>query len=81
MRDTRKTAIDAGKVLDALTALSLELKCKCEGGPDRRLVLESHAVKEACDAIDDAVASLKDMLIASGRANEALGDLGDKPAR
>ncbi len=55
------TAIEAGKVLDTLAALSVELACRCDVAPDT-LVLEAAKVKEACDAIDDAVSSLKRIL-------------------
>lgn len=56
-----RTAIEAGKVLDTLTALSVELSCHCDVTPDT-LVLDARRVKDACDAIDDAVAALKRIL-------------------
>ena len=63
MHDATKqvTAIEAGKVLDALAALSIRLSCHCDGPPDT-LVLEARKVREACDAIDGAVGALKRIL-------------------
>lgn len=55
------TVIDAGRVLDTLAALSIRLSCHCDGAPDT-LVLEAAKVKEACNAIDDAVDALKRIL-------------------
>jgi hypothetical protein len=60
-RSAQATAIEAGKVLDTLTALSARLSCHCDLPPDT-LVLEAGKVKEACDAIDGAVMSLKQIL-------------------
>lgn len=61
-QDIQATVIEAGKVLDTLAALSVRLSCHtCESAPDS-LVLEAGKVKEACDAIDDAVSSLKRIL-------------------
>jgi len=59
----RKTeAVDeAGKVLDALAALSTNLSCHGRG-PPHTLVLPAGRVKEVCAAIDEAVASLKRIL-------------------
>lgn len=55
------SVIEAGKVLDSLTALSIQLSCHCDVTPET-LVLEARRVKEACEAIDDAVAALKRLL-------------------
>ena len=61
-QDIHVAAIEAGKVLDTLAALSVRLSCHtCDTAPDS-LVLEAGKVKEACDAIDDAVSSLKRIL-------------------
>jgi hypothetical protein len=60
-QEARGAAIEAGKVLDTLAALSVELSCQCDVPPDT-LVLEAGKLKEACDAIDEAVASLKRIL-------------------
>lgn len=54
-------AIEAGRALDALAALSIRLSCHCDVAPDT-LVLNAAKVKEACDAIDDAVDALKRIL-------------------
>lgn len=59
--DANRTADEAGKVLDALSALSLELACHCDVSPDE-LVLQAQQLRDACEAIDDAVASLKRIL-------------------
>ena len=56
-----KAAAEAGKVLDTLTALSLELACRCDVPPEQ-MVLDAATLKDACSAIDDAVASLKRIL-------------------
>ena len=55
------TAVEAGRVLDALAALSIRLSCHCDVAPDT-LVLNAAKVKEACSAIDDAVDALKRIL-------------------
>jgi hypothetical protein len=61
-QDMQVTTIEAGKVLDTLAALSVRLSChSCDVAPDT-LVLEAAKLKEACDAIDDAVSSLKRIL-------------------
>lgn len=57
----RDTAVEACKVLDALATISIDLSCHREGKPDR-LVLSAGRVGEVCDAIDEAVLSLKKML-------------------
>ena len=66
IRALQATAIEAGKVLDTLAALSVRLSCRCDVAPDT-LVLDAGKVKEACDAIDDAVLSLKRILVHRGR--------------
>jgi hypothetical protein len=55
------TAVKAGRVLDALAALSIRLSCHCDVAPET-LVLNAAKVKEACNAIDDAVDALKRIL-------------------
>ena len=61
-QEMRSATIEAGKVLDTLAALSVRLSChSCDTAPDT-LVLEAGKVKEACDAIDVAVSSLKRIL-------------------
>ena len=69
--DRRDAAIEAGKVLDTLAALSVELACNCDVAPDT-LVLEAGRVKDACHAIDDAVSSLKRILALTDRDGNAI---------
>ncbi len=65
----KDTAIEVGKILDDLAALSIDLSCHCDV-PPHTLVLPASKVREACDAIDDAVASLKRILsIAAASGN------------
>ena len=53
---------EAGKALDSLSALSVQLSCQqCE--TPHTLVLTSTRVAEACATIDEAVASLKHILM------------------
>ena len=74
------TAIEAGKVLDSLAALSVRLSCHCDLPADQ-LVLEAGKVKEACEAIDDAVASLKRILaITDAKGTSVFVDSARKPA-
>jgi hypothetical protein len=61
MQPAKDTAVQAGKILDDLAALSIDLSCHCDALP-HTLVLPASKVREACDAIDDAVASLKRIL-------------------
>jgi hypothetical protein len=61
MQPPRNTAAEVTKVLDDLAALSIDLSCHCDV-PPHRLVLPAVKVREACEAIDDAVASLKRIL-------------------
>jgi hypothetical protein len=60
-QEVDRTAAEAGKVLDTLAALSLELACRCDVAPEQ-LVLDAATLKDACAAIDDAVSSLKRIL-------------------
>lgn len=61
MQTTRKMAIEVGTVLDSLTALSQDLSC--HGKTDREaLVLTAGKTQDACDAIDEAVTALKEIL-------------------
>ena len=55
------TAVEAARVLDDLAALSIDLSCHCNA-PPHSLVLTAAKIREACEAIDDAVASLKRIL-------------------
>jgi len=57
----RSATLDAARVLDTLAALSLRLSCQCDVPPET-LVLKAAHVREACEAIDDAVDALKRIL-------------------
>ena len=62
-------AVQADKILDSLAALSADLACHCDV-PPHTMILPATKVKEACNAIDQAVAALKRILEieqASGR--------------
>jgi hypothetical protein len=61
VQPTQVAAAEAAKVLDDLAALSIDLSCHCDVAP-HTLVLPAGKVREACDAIDDAVSSLKRIL-------------------
>jgi hypothetical protein len=61
MESPEKTAVEAGQVLDALAALSADLACHCDV-PPHTIILPASKVREACDAIDEAVAALKRIL-------------------
>ena len=64
MPTPQETTTEVVNVLDCLSALSADLNCKCIVPPEA-LVLSASQVKEACAAIDEAVASLKRLLIIS----------------
>lgn len=69
--------VQADKILDALAALSADLACHCEV-PPHTMILPAGKVREACDAIDQAVAALKRILElehASGRGPVSPGEL------
>ena len=59
--NAQETSAQVGRILDALTALSVDMSCHCESPPDR-LVLSAGRVRDACDAIDEAVSALKRVL-------------------
>lgn len=59
--ENRSATIEAAKVLDTLAALSIRLSCQCDVAPET-LVLKAAHVREACEAIDDAVGALKRIL-------------------
>ena len=61
MDPTREAATEAGKALDALAALSVELTCHCDV-PPHTLVLPASKLLEACATIDEAVIALKEIL-------------------
>jgi len=66
MPNAKETTTEVVNVLDCLSALSADLNCKSstDSTPDA-LVLSSAQVREACAAIDEAVDSLKRLLIKS----------------
>jgi hypothetical protein len=78
------TALEVGKVLDTLAALSLDLSCHCDV-PPHTLVLPASKLREACDAIDDAVLALKRLLLIAETSGNgplppaALKDIGEGP--
>ncbi len=62
MNAPQATASEAGKALDALAALSVQLSCQCDVHPDT-LILPARKVQEACSVIDEAVLALKKILV------------------
>jgi hypothetical protein len=58
---TRQAAVEAGKILDALTVLGHDIACD-EAMPGEQLVLPAAKVREVCGAIHEAVAALKRLL-------------------
>ena len=62
MDATQIASKEAGKVLDALAAISVQLSCHANA-PPHTLVLSASKVRETCDAIDEAVTSLKKILM------------------
>ena len=58
---TAATAEQVSNVLDALSALAVDLSCHCDVPPDT-LILSARRAREACDAIDEAVRALKAIL-------------------
>ena len=73
---TSKIAEQAAEALDMLAALSVELACHCDAPPDR-LVLGAGKLKEPSRTIDDAVESLKRILVAAEAREGPLVD--DRP--
>ena len=55
------TAAEAGKALDALAVLSMQLSCHGDASSDA-LVLPAKKVHEACRIIDEAVTALKKIM-------------------
>ena len=86
MESPEKTAVEAGQVLDALAALSADLACHCDV-PPHTMILPAGKVREACDAIDEAVAALKrilDIAHESGHGPippDTLGELSRDPKK
>jgi hypothetical protein len=75
MDPTKETAVEVSKVLDALTALSVDLSCHCEVPPNT-LILSAQKTRDACAAIDEAVSALRSIL----QISEAAGG-GPIPAK
>ena len=61
MEGPQATALEAGKALDALAALSVQLSCHRNAHPDT-LILPASKVHEACSIIDEAVTALKKII-------------------
>jgi len=62
MNASQETATQAGRALDALVALSVQLSCHCTVEPDT-LILPARKVQEACNIIDEAVLALKKIVV------------------
>ena len=67
MNAAQITAEEAGKALDALAALSVQLSCQCDVHPDT-LVLPAGKLQEACSVIDEAVSALKKIVVVADKA-------------
>ncbi len=61
MNTTTATAVEVCKVLDALSALAMDLSCHCDVPPDT-LILSAQKTRQACDAIEEGVSALKSIL-------------------
>jgi hypothetical protein len=61
MNPTGAQAVEVCKVLDALSALAVDLSCHCEVPPDT-LILSAKKTQDACTAIEEGVAALKEIL-------------------
>jgi hypothetical protein len=61
--------MEAGKVLDALAAISVQLACHAKQ-PPHVLVLSAGQVRDTCDAINEAVTSLKKILLLAATDND-----------
>ena len=61
MQETKKTAIEVCTILDSLAALSQDLCCY-KGQPREALVLSAGKTQDACEALEAAVASLREIL-------------------
>ena len=86
MDSPEKTAVEAGQILDALAALSADLACHCDV-PPHTIILPASKVREACDAIDEAVAALKRILDIAHQSGhgpippDTLNELGRDPKK
>ena len=61
MHETKKTAAEVCTVLDSLAALSQDLRCH-KSTTRETLVLSAGKTQDACDAIEAAVAALREIL-------------------
>jgi hypothetical protein len=61
MQPTREASIEVGKILDSLAVLGADLKC-ADDVPDDTLVLNAQKTRNACAALAEAVAALKQIL-------------------
>ena len=61
MNPTTAQAVEVCKVLDALSALAVDLSCHCEVPPDT-LILSAKKTRDACAAIEEGVSALKEIL-------------------
>ena len=61
MNETKKTAAEVCTILDSLVALSVDLSCH-KDEPRDSLVLSAGKTQDACQAIELAVASLREIL-------------------
>ena len=61
MTPTQETALEVGKVLDALAALAGRLTCH-EDIPGDQLVLSATDLRSSCTLIGDSVDSLRNIL-------------------
>jgi hypothetical protein len=69
------TAVEVSRVLDTLSALAVTLSCQCDVAPDT-LILSARKTREACTAIEEAVAALKSILEISAAAGGGAVPLG-----
>ena len=84
MNNPEQTAAEAGRILDSLAALSADLACHCDV-PPHTMILPASKVREACDAIDEAVVALKRILVIAQESGHGpippstLVGLGEEP--
>jgi hypothetical protein len=76
MNASQVTSKEAGKALDALAALSVQLSCQCDVHPET-LVLPAGKLQEACAVIDEAVSALKKIMVIADDNGASLVHSGD----
>lgn len=69
MNPTERAGKEAVKVLDALAVVSTRLSLSFQIAP-HMLVLSEGKVRETCDAIDEAVRSLREILLIAAENGE-----------